>query len=1540
MKRTRAPLPAYPCILLVAALALLPASGCRRDAPPPPPPPPPFEPDVPALERAPKASTRQADHPALAEVGELAGTWFSPTLERRMVVQLDKPLYRAGETIWVRTWSLTERGLAGATGVRELELRLLDGRGNELEKRRVREDAGAGRADFQLAGDVAGGSYAVEVRHAGETIGDRELVVAAYQAPRFRKELEFVEEAYGPGDRVHATVEITRSGGGALAEVPLRALITVDGRALDPVSTVTDARGEAAIGFNLPSELVFGTGQLTVVIDDDGVVESIARPIPILMRDLSLDFYPEGGDLVAGLESRIYFEGRDRFGRPADVAGWIVDEGGGNVARFASVHDGLGRFAFTPQAGRRYHARVDKPSGLERLTFPLPLPLSAGCVLRTFDDPEGKRSEVRVAVTCTDSRTVVVVGAQQGDVFDQAAALAGPDAPAVVALAPSPALGKARGLARVTVLDDRLKPLAERLFFRNHGAGLSIDLEVDQKRYSPRGRVGLVLTSSDASGAPVKAQVAVSVVDDAVLKLADDKTGTVLAGVLLEPELPGDIHEVAFYFDPEEEDAAAMLELLVGARGWRRFRDVQQPAEQVASADAPLLDGVEGEAEPAPRTRAAQHSPVPAEAAESRRSRMEDEASSQGLLAAIGTTGDPATSDAVADLLAQSEASDLDAAMSSGGGVAVGRSDASLGEVGAGGVGTRSTGVTSESLSPEYRARVRLADVRLDSGGPDDLASARRTQKRYMGRYKSCYERELSTSPDLAGRIEVRMTITPEGRVASAQTVTNRLGSPAVADCIVRSARRIRFNPWPTNEAIEATIALTFEAEVTWVGRPEPTPRTRTTRRPRPPRSRYATVREFPIPRYDPADVAGPRTDFRDTVLWAPAVTTDDEGKAELEFWLSDAVTTFTIHAEGASDGDLGVAQRRIDSQLPFSMSVKLPTEVAAGDLLELPVALQNRRSTPTPVVLDAELGALLSTEEPHRELGMGAEGGTRVLLPIQVADGAGIAPIRLSARADGLVDQVEQQITVVPRGYPHETSRSGRLESRASHTLELPAELHSVRASVTLHPNPLSSLEQAVAGLVRSPTGCFEQSSSKNHLNVLVLRFLKSRGGSDPAAMRRARGYLDAGVTKLTSYEAPAGGFEWYGRDPGHEVLTGLALAQLTDARRVHRGVSQGLLDRTGAWLRARTDGDGRYHRSEGYASRYGQVDRDLAAAYITWSLVTSGVGAEKVALDRQRKLSSKTKDPYLLALATLTLLASPGDEGAGQAAAGRLAGMQQEDGSWLGEGTITRSGGQTRRVESSGLALQALLQAGAHDAAVERGIRWLQDHRRGSTWGSTQATTMALGALAAWWEQQPGQDADGEVTLLVNGTPVTSASYGATRRSALVLRFDEHVTSGSNRIELKQEGGRPLPYAVVVRSRTKLPDSHPDAPVTIETSLDREQVELGEPVSLQLVLSNTTSSAVPMVMASVGLPAGLASQTWQLDRLVEEGRIAAWEQRGRQVLLYLDGLEGRTTERLSLDLLAEIPGQTLGPASSAWPYYTEQQRHWAAELRIRVRP
>src|SRR5258706_774580 len=140
----------------------------------------------------------------------------------------------------------------------------------------------------------------------------------------------------------------------------------------------TDKEGKASARFELPKQIARGDGLLTILADDGGVGESVQKRIPIVLKKVQLSMFPEGGDLVEGLPGRVYFAAKNTMGKPADVSGRVVDDRGTTVAKFESIHDGMGRFELAPSADRTYHVEIDKPAGITE-KFPMIAAKAGGC---------------------------------------------------------------------------------------------------------------------------------------------------------------------------------------------------------------------------------------------------------------------------------------------------------------------------------------------------------------------------------------------------------------------------------------------------------------------------------------------------------------------------------------------------------------------------------------------------------------------------------------------------------------------------------------------------------------------------------------------------------------------------------------------------------------------------------------------------------------------------------------------------------------------------------------------------------------------------------------------------------------------------------------------------------------------------------------------------------------------------------------------------------------------------------------------------------
>src|SRR5690606_28850317 len=133
-----------------------------------------------------------------------------------------------------------------------------------------------------------------------------------------KSQIKFLRDGYGPGDTVVATLHTERAEGGIPAGAPVTVIARVDGAEVFRGATQVDENGDATARFDLPADIARGEGTLALVIEDGGVVETASKTIPILLQTVDLTMYPEGGDLVAGLPNRVYFEAFTPYGDPAD----------------------------------------------------------------------------------------------------------------------------------------------------------------------------------------------------------------------------------------------------------------------------------------------------------------------------------------------------------------------------------------------------------------------------------------------------------------------------------------------------------------------------------------------------------------------------------------------------------------------------------------------------------------------------------------------------------------------------------------------------------------------------------------------------------------------------------------------------------------------------------------------------------------------------------------------------------------------------------------------------------------------------------------------------------------------------------------------------------------------------------------------------------------------------------------------------------------------------------------------------------------------
>ncbi|MBK8979037.1 MAG: hypothetical protein IPM29_24335 [Planctomycetes bacterium] len=692
------------------------------------------------------------------------------------------------------------------------------------------------------------------------------------------------------------------------------------------------------------------------------------------------------------------------------------------------------------------------------------------------------------------------------------------------------------------------------------------------------------------------------------------------------------------------------------------------------------------------------------------------------------------------------------------------------------------------------------------------------------------------------------------------------------------------------------------------------------------------------------------RDDFTETVCWQPALRTDAAGLAEVGFTIGEQVTTWRIDVDAHAAGHLGGATAHFASALPLRVEAVVPPELTAGDRLLLPVAVEDRGDDATVELRCATAGALRLAAPGDAQVAL-QDGRGRALVALDAVatgDAAAAGSIEIGVRAaTGLSDVARHTLAVLPRGFPHARSRAGTLgDEPQTVPLAVPGDARGVLARLRLFPSPLAQLEQGLDGMLQEPHGCFEQTSSTSYPNTLVLAFLDATGTVAPATERRARELLDAGYRRLVGFECPHRGYEWFGHDPGHQSLSAYGLLQFHDLRAVHAIVDDDMLARTRGYVLATRDGTGGFSAEAGGFHSFGAAPDAVRNAYATYALLYTGepAGELRAELDAVETHAGLTGDAYELGIAACALQLGGRAEPA-RAACIRLAALQESDGSLQGRTTsITGSLRLDLRVETTSFAVLAWLgdPTGAHHDAALRAVRWLGDVRRGSgTFGATQATIQALRALTAWARQSPSGAVQGEVVVRdAANREVARLRYAAADPHPLEVDLRPALgADGTATLTLSRDGSGELPWVVDLRYHAEQPADDPDAPLALRTYLPARASE-GEVVALRALVTNLTGAALPMTCASLGLPAGLEARSNVLDDLVAQGTIAAWETRGRDVVLYWRGLAPDAAVELALECVARFPGRTAGPASRAWLYYAPDAQRWAPPLAIDVAP
>jgi hypothetical protein len=544
-----------------------------------------------------------------AALANIAAAVNVPAASYTTHLATNRSVYRVGETLFFRSLTLDRFSLKPPAQELHLTYVLRGPNGQPVRPPlSATTRHGVAGGDLAVTPDLAEGPYTLEVAAAGAAQAaqvppeSRRLLIVRDESPR----LQFDRAQYAAGDRGVALFRGRRlANGDAVPDQQVLVEAELNGQPIPlqgsppgrPAQVRTDRDGMALIPFQVPVTVPAGGNaalQFKAQIQGGPPQEKVVEKVPVVARAagapaLAVQFFPEGGDLVAGLPARVYFQALDAQGQPAAVEGVVVDRHGHEAARLPTAGArgnlaqrlGVGVFTLTPAAGESYVLRLTSPKGADQ---PLPAVRATGVVLSVpeavgqEDEPLRRKGEpLRVVVRDSEpGRTLFVVASCRGRLVDQQEVTAKKEGTAVVL---HPVAG-ARGVVRVTVCERRtgvLVPLAERLVYRAPAEYLVLSVagkDGNKRLHSPPATAAQLQAEvkNEAGKRTAAWLLAVVVADNALQRLGGRAEQSPAAEFFLTRAVrhPEDLEDADILL-ADTPQARQALDLFLGTQGWRHF---------------------------------------------------------------------------------------------------------------------------------------------------------------------------------------------------------------------------------------------------------------------------------------------------------------------------------------------------------------------------------------------------------------------------------------------------------------------------------------------------------------------------------------------------------------------------------------------------------------------------------------------------------------------------------------------------------------------------------------------------------------------------------------------------------------------------------------------------------------------------------------------------------------------------------------------------------------------------------------------------------
>lgn len=514
------------------------------------------------------------------------------TVPEKSYLQFDKPYYALGDTIWFKAWLMNASTnlLSAKSGL--LHIDIATDSNKVIKQYLLPVQAGVSWGNIALDGkDYKSGTYIIRAyTNWMRNFGDdyffyKRFYVSSNNENNLLVNTRFSTSTLNKVNTVNGKLLFSNMDKKPFAVESLQVQVMNGNRHLYKQKLNTGVDGILDLNFNIPPN----TSGLAIIAENEQKDKRAVIPITLNQpENTDLQLLPEGGNIVANINTRIGFKAISEDGKGTNVSGIITDQNQNQVTSFQSLYNGMGSFEFVPQSGKQYSAKLKLPDGSTK-TYPLPPINPSGTVLQVFN--KVKSDSVTISFSATDDivklhNSYVLTGKVRGVVCYTATISFSNGNKITKTIAKSQFRS---GITHFIITTTKGQPLNERLVFIDRHDGLHINIEPDQDIYQPKDNVALKLRVTDNAGNPVTGDFSLAVTDDAQVKTDSLNTGNIITHLLLTSDLKGYVEQPGYYLRPQNAEASDNLLL---TQGWINYEPKQGKPPYDAETEFMVKGGV------------------------------------------------------------------------------------------------------------------------------------------------------------------------------------------------------------------------------------------------------------------------------------------------------------------------------------------------------------------------------------------------------------------------------------------------------------------------------------------------------------------------------------------------------------------------------------------------------------------------------------------------------------------------------------------------------------------------------------------------------------------------------------------------------------------------------------------------------------------------------------------------------------------------------------------------------------------------------------